>query len=70
LTNHWVPSTLSGLIHHPYSSHIQFKDIFSGVSFSEDISKGTFSFTGKDGENCDTSEIKTVTEGSFRGVFK
>lgn len=40
------------------------------TSISDTKIEGTFSFTGKDGENCDTSEIKTVTEGSFRGVFK
>jgi len=31
--------------------------------------EGTFSFTGKDSNTCDTSETKTVTEGSFRGIF-
>ena len=31
--------------------------------------EGTFSFIGKDSNTCDTSETKTVTEGSFRGVF-
>lgn len=31
--------------------------------------EGTFSFVGKDGENCGTSETKNVTEGSFRGIF-
>ncbi len=30
--------------------------------------EGTFSFTGKDGENC-SAAAKNVTEGSFRGVF-
>lgn len=29
--------------------------------------KGTFSFTGKDDENC--TDTKTVTEGSFQGKF-
>jgi hypothetical protein len=29
--------------------------------------EGTFSFTGKDGDDCSSS--KSVTEGSFRGVF-
>jgi len=32
--------------------------------------EGTFSFTGKDGENCgDNGGIKTVTQGVFKGVF-
>lgn len=31
--------------------------------------EGTFSFTGKDTDNCATSATKTVTNGSFRGVF-
>jgi hypothetical protein len=30
--------------------------------------EGTFSFTGKDGEDC-AAAAKTVTEGAFRGVF-
>lgn len=30
--------------------------------------EGTFTFTGKDGENC-AAAAKNVTEGSFRGVF-
>lgn len=30
--------------------------------------EGTFTFTGKDGENCDAA-AKNVTEGKFRGVF-
>lgn len=29
--------------------------------------EGTFSFTGKDDENC--SNTKAITEGSFRGIF-
>ncbi|RXR20486.1 hypothetical protein EQG63_00720 [Flavobacterium amnicola] len=40
------------------------------TSISDTKIEGTFSFTGKDGENCDTSETKTVTEGSFKGVFQ
>ena len=31
--------------------------------------EGTFSFIGKDSENCGSGVTKTVTEGSFRGVF-
>ena len=31
--------------------------------------EGTFSFTGKDVDNCATSATKTITSGSFRGVF-
>ncbi len=31
--------------------------------------EGTFSFTGKDVDNCATSATKTVTNGSFRCVF-
>ena len=31
--------------------------------------EGTFSFLGKDIDNCGSSPTKTVTEGSFRGVF-
>lgn len=31
--------------------------------------EGTFSFKGKDSDTCETSAMKTVTEGSFRGVF-
>ena len=31
--------------------------------------EGTFSFTGKDVDNCATSAVKTVTNGSFRCVF-
>ena len=31
--------------------------------------EGTFSFKGKDSNTCETSAMKTVTEGSFRGVF-
>ncbi|GEP49400.1 hypothetical protein FNO01nite_00720 [Flavobacterium noncentrifugens] len=31
--------------------------------------EGTFSFKGKDTNTCETSAMKTVTEGSFRGVF-
>lgn len=31
--------------------------------------EGTFSFTGKDTENCDTGATKTVTNGTFKGVF-
>lgn len=30
--------------------------------------EGTFSFTGKDGENC-SATAKAITNGSFRGVF-
>jgi hypothetical protein len=30
--------------------------------------EGTFSFSGKDGENC-ASAAKSITNGSFRGVF-
>lgn len=40
------------------------------TSISDTKIEGTFSFTGKDGENCDTSETKTVTEGSFKGIFQ
>jgi len=32
--------------------------------------EGTFSFKGKDANTCPTSATKTVTEGSFRGVFQ
>jgi len=31
--------------------------------------EGTFSFKGKDANTCPTSAMKTVTEGSFRGIF-
>ncbi len=31
--------------------------------------EGTFTFTGKDVDNCATSAVKTVTNGSFRCVF-
>ena len=31
--------------------------------------EGTFSFKGKDSDTCPSSAMKTVTEGSFRGVF-
>jgi len=31
--------------------------------------EGTFTFRGKDANTCPTSATKTVTEGSFRGVF-
>jgi len=31
--------------------------------------EGTFSFTGKDTDNCDTGATKTVTNGTFKGVF-
>ena len=31
--------------------------------------EGTFSFTGKDSDNCDTGATKTVTNGTFKGVF-
>ena len=30
--------------------------------------EGTFSFTGKDVNNCETSATKTVTNGSFRCI--
>lgn len=32
--------------------------------------EGTFSFTGKDTENCDSGVTKTVSEGSFKGTFQ
>lgn len=32
--------------------------------------EGRFSFTGKDTENCDSGVTKTVTEGTFKGVFQ
>ncbi len=31
--------------------------------------QGTFSFVGKDSENCDTGATKNITEGSFKGIF-
>ena len=31
--------------------------------------EGTFSFTGKDVNNCETSATKTVTNGSFRCIY-
>jgi len=31
--------------------------------------EGTFSFTGKDVDNCESSATKTVTNGTFKGVF-
>jgi len=31
--------------------------------------EGTFSFTGKDVDHCETSATKTVTNGTFKGVF-
>lgn len=40
------------------------------VTFLDDTKiEGTFSFTGKDVDNCATSATKTVTNGSFRCVF-
>ena len=39
------------------------------VTYLDDIKiEGTFEFVGKNDENC--SQSKTVTEGSFRGVFE
>jgi hypothetical protein len=32
--------------------------------------EGTFSFVGKDTENCDTGATKTVSNGTFKGVFQ
>ena len=37
------------------------------TELTEDVVQGTFSFTGKVDEDC--SQSKSVTEGSFRGVF-
>ncbi|NUY81823.1 hypothetical protein HUK80_13025 [Flavobacterium sp. MAH-1] len=37
------------------------------TNLTEEKIEGTFSFTGKDDENCSSS--KTVTTGKFRGVF-
>ena len=31
--------------------------------------QGTFSFVGKDTGNCDTGATKTITEGSFKGIY-
>jgi len=31
--------------------------------------EGTFSFVGKDVDHCETAGTKTITNGSFRGVF-
>lgn len=40
------------------------------VTFLDDTKiEGTFSFNGKDVDNCATSATKTVTNGSFRCVF-
>lgn len=37
------------------------------TTLTDEKIEGTFSFVGKDGENCSAS--KTITNGSFRGVF-
>ena len=37
------------------------------TTLNDEKIEGTFSFTGKDGENCSSS--KAVTDGKFRGLF-
>jgi|SRR6218665_2277659 len=39
------------------------------TTIDNDKIEGTFSFSGKDADTCPTSATKSVTQGSFRGVF-